>query len=396
MNKGGKVTGADYPDVDNDVLSARKDEVKDYFAEQYGKENICSVGTVGYLQVKSTLKELGRVFGINDKEINTVTTEGMKDFEPDDNKLPLEELCEKFKALEDFLEKYPNVEKMFRKLHRTINSWGVHAGGILISDRPLVDQLPVRLNKGKLVSCWSEGLNGRELGEMGFLKLDLLAIETLDIIQDAFELVHNRHQEETRGFDDVMEIAVNEEEPRVLERIQAGQNQGVFQFETPLALRVCGEMRGIRNFDDIASLSTLMRPASLQNKFPDKYGKRRDGEEEFFVPDCMKDFISKEYGMPIFQEGAYFFGMYMAGFDKVSSYKFMKLLYKGKMKGDKIPEWHDKFVKGCLPKIKHEEYDIEFENGETRHYTEFDKLKCTDGQEHTVREIVEKDLEIEE
>lgn len=396
VNKGGKVTGADFPDVDNDVLSARKEEVKEYFAEVYGKENICSVGTVGYLKIKSTLKELGRVFGINDKEINTLTTDGMKEYELEDDGRPLEELCEKFKALKEFLDKYPEVAKVFKKLQGTINSWGVHAGGILISDRPLVDQLPVRLNKGKLVSCWSEGLNGRELGEMGFLKLDLLAIETLDIIQDAFRLIYERHPDEHRTFDDVMEIAVDEGEPRVLERIGNGENQGVFQFETPLALRVCSEMRGIRSFDDIASLSTLMRPAALQNKFPEKYGKRRDGEEDFFVPECMKDFISKEYGMPIYQEGAYFFGMHMAGFDKVSSYKFMKLLYKGKMKGDKIPEWHDKFVKGCLPKIKHEEYDIEFENGETRHYTEYDVLKCTDGQTHTIKEIVEQNLEIED
>ena len=396
VNKGGKVTGADFPDVDNDVLSAKKDEVKDYFAEIYGKENICSVGTVGYLLVKNALKELGRAFNIDGKIINELTTKGLKELEKDDNGLPLEELCEKFKALKEFLDKYPEVAKVFKKLQGTINSWGVHAGGILISDRPLVDQLPVRLNKGKLVSCWSEGLNGRELGEMGFLKLDLLAIETLDIIQDAFNLVYERHPDEHRTFDDVMEIAVDEDEPRVLERIGDGENQGVFQFETPLALRVCSEMRGIRAFDDIASLSTLMRPAALQNKFPEKYGKRRDGEEDFFIPECMRPYIEKEYGMPIYQEGAYFFGMHMAGFDKVSSYKFMKLLYKGKMKGDKIPEWHDKFVKGCLPKIKHEEYDIEFENGETRHYTEYDVLKCTDGQTHTVKEIVEQNLEIDD
>ena len=396
VNKGGKVTGADFPDVDNDVLSAKKDEIKEYFADVYGKDNICSVGTVGYLHVKSTLKELGRVYGIDDKTINDLTTKGLEDFEADDDGLPLDELCEKFPALKKFLEQYPQVAKVFKKLQGTINCWGVHAGGILISDKPLIDQLPVRVNKGKLASCWSEGLNGRELGEMGFLKLDLLAIETLDIIEDALKLIHSRHPEESKGFDDIMDIAVADGDPRILERIGNGMNQGVFQFETPLALRVCSEMRGIRTFDDIASLSTLMRPAALQNKFPEKYGRRRDGDEDYFIPDCMRRFIEKEYGMPIYQEGAYFFGMYMAGFDKVSAYKFMKLLYKGKMKGDKIPEWHGKFIKGCLPKIKHNEYEIEFENGTKKRFTEFDKLKCTDGQEHSVKDIVENNLEIEE
>ena len=381
----------------SDFQSNAKEGIKDFFAEQYGKDNICSVGTVGYLHVKSTLKELGRVYGIDDKTINELTTKGLKDFEKDDDGLPLDEMCEKFPALKEFLEQYPQVANVFKKLQGTINCWGVHAGGILISDKPLIDQLPVRVNKGKLASCWSEGLNGRELGEMGFLKLDLLAIETLDIIEDALKLIHSRHPEESKGFDDIMDIAVADGDLRILDRIGNGMNQGVFQFETPLALRVCSEMRGLRTFDDIASLSTLMRPAALQNKFPEKYGRRRDGEEEYFIPECMKPFIEKEYGMPIYQEGAYFFGMYMAGMDKVMAYRWMKVLYKNKVHGQKdIDFWHDKFVGGCLAKIKHEEYDIEFDDGTIRHFTEYDKLKCTDGQEHSVKEIVENNLEIEE
>ena len=222
----------------------------------------------------------------------------------------------------------------------------------------------------------------------------LLAIETLDIIEDALELVNLsrfRVQLPEITFDEIMDIMIEKEPPEVLSRIDKGRNQGVFQFETPLALRVCSEMRGIRNFDDIASLSTLMRPAALQNKFPDKYGRRRDGEEDYFIPDCMKPFIEKEYGMPIFQEGAYFFGMYLAGWDRVNSYVFMKKLYKKKLTDQKdIDKWHKKFIDGCLKKIKHEEYEIEFDNSEIRHYTEYDKLTCTDGQEHTVKEIVEK------
>lgn len=397
VNKGGKVTGADFPDIDSDYESNAKESVKDFFAEQYGRDNICSVGTVGYLHVKSTLKELGRVYNIDDKIINELTTKGLEDFEAEDDGLPLDELCEKFPKLNEFLEKYPDVAKVFKKLQGTINCWGVHAGGILISDKPLIDQLPVRVNKGKLASCWSEGLNGRELGEMGFLKLDLLAIETLDIIEDAINLIHDRHPEETRGFDEIMEIMINDEEPKVLDRIENGMNQGVFQFETPLALRVCKDMRGLRTFDDIAMLSTLMRPAALQNNYGEIFGRRRDGDEPIIVPDCVKQYMEKEYGVPAFQESVYHFCLHMAGFDKVNSYVLMKKMYKKKLtKVEDVKKWHDKFVYGCIPKIKHEEYDIEFENGEKMHFTEFDKLKCKDGEEHTVKEIVEHNIEIDE
>ncbi|MBR4315793.1 MAG: PHP domain-containing protein [Alphaproteobacteria bacterium] len=375
----------------SDFQSNAKESIKDFFAETYGKNNICSVGTIGYLHVKSTLKELGRVFDINDKEINVLTTVGLKEFEKEDDGLPLDELKNKYPDLKNFLLKYPQVEKVFSKLQGTINCWGVHAGGIIISDKSLLDQLPVRVNKGKLASCWSEGLNGRELGEMGFLKLDLLAIETLDIIEDAINLINERYPNAKIKFDDIPL-----EEKHALARIENKENQGVFQFETVLSLKVCKNMHGIRCFDDLASLSTLMRPAALQNKFDEKFGRRRDNEEEYFIPDCMKPYISKEYGMPIYQEGAYFFAMYMAGMDKVNSYRFMKLLYKGKMKKDLIPYWREKFISGCMKKIKHKEYDIEMENGEIKHFTEYDKIKCKDGEEHNIKEIIENNLEMED
>lgn len=375
----------------SDFQSNAKEGIKDFFAETYGKNNICSVGTIGYLHVKSTLKELGRVFDIDDKEINVLTTEGLKAFEADDDGLPLNELKEKFPALNEFLSKYPQVEKVFSKLQGTINCWGVHAGGILISDKSLLEQLPVRVNKGKLASCWSEGLNGRELGEMGFLKLDLLAIETLDIIEEAINLINDRYPNAKVNFD-----TIPLDEPHALARIENGENQGVFQFETALALKVVKNMGGIKIFDDLASLSTLMRPAALQNGFDKKFGELREHPEKMDIPEIMKPYMSKEYGLPIYQESAYFFGNVMAGMDKVNSYRFMKLLYKGKMKKDLIPYWREKFISGCMKKIKHKEYDIEMENGEIKHFTEYDKVKCKDGEEHNIKEIIENNLEMED
>ena len=386
----------------SDFQSNAKDGIKGFFAREYGNENICSVGTIGYLKVKSTLKELGRTFGIDDKVINEITTKGMDGYEKEDDSLTCDELCQKFPAIGVFLDAHPEMKSVFSKIQGTINNWGIHAGGILISDKPLTTQLPLRVDKksGKLVSCWSEGLNGRELGEMGFLKLDLLAITTLDVIEDAINLINERHGDENGRkvtFDGIMDIMVKDQEPRVLDRIEHNENQGVFQFETPLALRVVKDMKGLQSFEDIAMLSTLMRPAALQNNYGSIFGKRKTGEEQNNTPDCVKKYMEREFGVPAFQESAYFFGMHMAGLSKVLSYKWMKALYKGKIHTkDDEKYWHDKFVYGCIPKIKHEEYDIEFENGEKRHYTEYDKLKCTDGIERTVKEIVEKGLEVEE
>ena len=82
-------------------------------------------------------------------------------------------------------------------------------------------------------------------------------------------------------------------------------------------------------------------------------------------------------------------------FRVLSKEEYETTLSSNEEKGN-IDKWHKKFIDGCLKKIKHEEYEIEFDNSEIRHYTEYDKLTCTDGQEHTVKEIVEKNLEIDE
>ena len=389
LKQGGKITGNDYPDVDSDFSSGTKDSVKDYFADTYGKNNICSIGTVGFLHTKSALKELARVYDVPPEEINILTTEGLKDFEADDDELPLDELKIKFPALALFLRKHPEFEKSFSKLQGTINCWGVHAGGILISDKPLIDQLPVRVNDGKLATVWTEGLSGRELGQMGFIKLDILAIETLDIIEETIDLINSRYGKGLK-FEDIPW-----DEPNALARIEKGDNIGVFQFETPLALRVCEHMGGLHKFEDIASLSTLMRPAALENKFDVKFGNRKNGKEKYFIPHCMRQYMDKEYGLPIYQEAALYFALHLAKMDLPSGYTMMKLLYKGKMTNEKIPYWREKFIDGSKNNMLHEEIEITLDNGEVRRYRKDEMVKCKDGVERTIEEVLTTGVEIE-
>ena len=341
------------------------------------------------MHTKSALKELARVYDVSPEEINELTTKGLKNFEPDDDELSLDELKKKFPALKSFLYKHSEFEKSFSKLQGTINCWGVHAGGILISDKPLINQLPVRMNDGKLATVWTEGLSGRELGQMGFIKLDILAIETLDIIEETINLINTRYNNELK-FEDIPW-----DEPNCLARIEKGDNLGVFQFETPLALRVCKNMGGLHKFEDIASLSTLMRPAALENKFDVKFGNRKNGEETYFIPQCMKKYMEKEYGLPIYQEAALYFALHLASLSLPLSYSFMKKLYKGQLKEKDVPEWEKKFINGCKSNMLHEEIEVTFDNNEVRRYKKDEMIKCKDGVERAIEDIIAQGVEIE-
>lgn len=338
ISKGLKPSANDLPDCDLDFSSRMKEPVKDYLVNKYGYNHVCSIGNVGYMRVKGLLKNVGRVLGISDSEMNHLTTVGLKELSADDEKLDIEELCLKFPDLRAMLNRYPELGDIFNRLYGSINALGKHAAGMIISDLDLIDNLPVRLDDGKLVSCWSEGIQGRELGMMGFVKMDFLNIETLDVIEEMISLVKDRHGV-TYDFSNIPL-----DDRNALAQLNHHDNIGIFQFDTQLTHKVVDAMGGIFRFEDLAALSALLRPGALQNKFDVLFGDLRKDSSGVVIPDVLKPYFSETFGLPIFQEHAFFFARYFAKLSNVDSYNFMRTLYKAKMVGDAVDFWRKKVI----------------------------------------------------
>lgn len=373
-----------------DFPGNEKDNVREYFISKYGKNNVCHIGTVGLLKLRGTLKELARLYDISPDEINELTTNGMKDLDKDDEGLSIEELRNKCVALNEFLNKYPEFEKVFDKLYGTINCWGIHAGGMIVTDFDLTKQMPIRVVDGKYVSCWTEGLGGRELGQMGFIKMDILAIDCLDTLEKTIKLINKRHDEHF----DLYNIPVDEKVS--IDQLNKHDSIGIFQFDSPVATRVIDNIGGVETFEDLSVVNSLARPASLQNQLDKKFFEYKIHPEKIFIPKELQIYMKDTMGLPIYQEAAYFYAKYLADFDKVDSYKLMKNLYKNKLHNQKdIDYWKNKFLKGCKSKIKHNEYVIKFENGISKTYLEDEELLCVDGEKHTIKYIIENNIEID-
>lgn len=349
VKAGGKVKGEDLPDVDSDYSTDKKDLVKQHFRNVYGENCTASIGTVGIMKTKSCLKDLARLYDVPQEEINNVTAVEMKSYiETDDTVVSLEKLKSMFPALDMLLEKYPKMGETFEKLHGSITNWGTHAGGVLVTDLNLADNIPLRRDSnGNLVTCWQEGTKTRELGQMGFIKMDTLAIDQLNIMEDTIRLI----KEKNGTVINITDIPLNDH--KALDQMNKGDSVCIFQFDTPTALKVIKKMNGIHSFEDLGSLSTLMRPAALQNKFDSEFGKRRKDSKDVYIPECLKPYLGATFGLPIYQEHIMQIAMAMAGFDKNDGYKFMKILYKGKMKTkEDIDYWKKKFTEGCAEKIQ--------------------------------------------
>ena len=88
--------------------------------------------------------------------------------------------------------------------------------------------------------------------------------------------------------------------------------------------------------------------------------------------------------------------MSLANFDKIQSYRFMRLLYKGKMKDDIVPYWKQKFISGCKSKVKHEQYQIQLDDGTKKTLPQYQIVKDINDNEITIKQAIEKNVELDE
>lgn len=301
----------EFPDIDIDYIKAVRDYLKrDWAPHEFGQDKICEIGTYGTSGIKSAILDMTGVHGISKQEIQAITVK-MED--KDDEGKPLEwdkalELYPEFKA---YCEQYPEVAEAARLLIDRNRTGGVHAGGLIISDRPIDGFVPLEVRsvtkanpKGVICSAWTEGLNAQDLQPVGLIKFDLLVINNLMQIALACDLVKRRHGlknicAEEGGWDwsDISYL----NDPKALEMANRGDLKCIFQFDSE-GMRKLVKRGGVTRFDDLAAYSALYRPGPLNMGMDVKYCRRKKGEEPYNLHPLMQPILGKTYGVMIFQE----------------------------------------------------------------------------------------------
>ena len=371
-----------------------------YLRKTYGEENVCLIGNRTNFTAANLLQDLGRVFGIEQSEI-LQTTKSFGDFTKQDKdlltELSADELQNKFPSIKSLFSKYPQMKHPFDSLRGLCVSYGVHASGVLVKNKDgmnLIDIIPVRMSKDGIATCWMEGASDRALGKMGQIKFDFLEIKAMQFVNNIIDLVNKRYNLDRTMQDYIQDGYLNDKAN--FKVANSGDLLGVWQFDSKVAKGVIKDMGGIQNFNDIICVNSLVRPANLKNKSPKKFGDRKRGIESYYIPDELKYCLQKTYGLPLFQEAAMQVSMSLANFDKIQSYRFMRLLYKGKMKDDIVPYWKQKFISGCKSKVKHEQYQIQLDDGTKKTLPQYQIVKDINDNEITIKQAIEKNVELDE
>lgn len=183
------------PDVDTDVSNRAK--LIELLKERFGAENVVPISNYNTFKLKTLIKDVAKFYGVPFEEANnatkTVEAEVRKaTLKHGDDKnlfvLKFEDAMQHSPSFKSFIDAHPQVAGPIATLFKQQRSLGRHAGGVIVCDR-IAERMPLIASKGELQTPWAEGVNVKELDQFGWIKFDLLGLDTLRIVEKTIELI---------------------------------------------------------------------------------------------------------------------------------------------------------------------------------------------------------------
>ncbi|HTD67818.1 MAG TPA: DNA polymerase III subunit alpha, partial [Candidatus Limnocylindria bacterium] len=323
------------PDIDIDFADDRRADVIEYVRQKYGRECVAQIITFGTMGAKSVVRDVGRVMGLSYGDCDRLAK-----MIPTDLKMSLELAL---KQSPEFKEAY-NTEEVTRELvdiafvlEDISRNSSVHAAGVVISDKPLVELLPLKQDEdGTIVTQYAMN----PVGELGLLKMDFLGLKTLTVLRNTVEMVKR-----TQGIDIVLDD-LPLDDAKTYEILNKGNTVGVFQLESGGMRDLCRKFQ-IASVEHITALVSLYRPGPM-DLIPD-FIKRRHGEVPVEYAHPLLESISKEtYGVLIYQEQVMQATQLLAGYTLGRADLLRRAM--GKKKAEEMAQQRSIFVKGCKEK----------------------------------------------
>jgi error-prone DNA polymerase len=284
------------PDIDVDIESDRREEVIQYVYEKHGRRNAAQVANVITYRARSAVRDMGKALGHAQGQVDAwskqldfyVPVAGQDRQGATGHAIPDEVL-----ALAAEVEHFP------RHL-------GIHSGGMVMCDRPVVEVCPVEHARmpNRTVLQWDKD----DCAAAGLVKFDLLGLGMLSMLHYVLDLVREHH-----GLDHTLATIPNED-PAVYEMLSRADSIGVFQVESRAQMATLPRLKP-RTFYDLVVEVALIRPGPIQGGSVHPYIRRRNGlEEPTYLHPLLENSLAKTLGVPLFQEQLMQMAIDVAGF----------------------------------------------------------------------------------
>lgn len=333
---------ADLPDVDLDFAPADRERVKAYLAKRYPGQT-ASIRTFSTFGVRATMRDVGRVFGIDDKETLAVT----KGLGTEADETPWDQVRADHPTVDAWADAHPDAWEVCATLRNLVSHTGKHAAGLLIAPLDALAELPMEWDSETNEAMTAYGdtqgdgsTEDRELSRLGYLKLDILGVDGLEVVPRALRFVRERGGPEIRAQD------LDLEHPEALRIAATGNVPGIFQFDTPVSRPLLRQIPP-RHFFDLAIITALARPGPRDNGLHDEFARLRAMGENWRreVPEAVQGRLERTMGLMVFQEDIMWTLQILGGFSMVEANKVRKIISK-KLSPELLLPHLQKFVDG--------------------------------------------------
>jgi DNA polymerase-3 subunit alpha len=316
------------PDMDIDFAVGGRDRVINYVADKYGRDRVAQIITFGTMMARAAIRDAGRVL-----EIPYGTVDRIAKLVPEGPKVYLEDSLKPGQELRAAYDADPLVREIVdlaRPLEGLVRQDSIHAAGVVISDRPLTEVVPLQ-QKGidqEVVTQFAMG----DVEALGLLKMDFLGLRNLDVIDEAVQLAGG------------LEIAaIPLDDAKTYAMLARGDAAGVFQFESS-GMREALRLVRPTEFEDLIALVALYRPGPMA--YIPVYAKRKHGQEEVsYIDPRLEDILHETYGICIYQESYLEIAKRIAGFSPGEADDLRKAI--GKKIHSLMASLREKFLDGC-------------------------------------------------
>lgn len=321
------------PDIDIDFSDERRDEVIDYVREKYGHEHVAQIITFGTFAARSLIRELIKTLAVDGQDAQFILREI-----PTQSSKSIVEMMKGLPELKEYIKQSPKLKLLFSiavRLEGLPRHISTHAAGVVISEQPLVEHVPLTTGTG---NTYLTQFAMNDLESIGLLKMDFLGLRNLSLLERVIDSINYRRKEPIR----LEQIPANDEKTYSL--LREGKTNGVFQLESAGMKRVLRELKPT-GFEDIVAVNALYRPGPM-DFIPNYIARKHQKEEVVYPHKDLKPILETTYGVLVYQEQIMQIASRIAGFTLGEADILRRAV--SKKNHQVMQEERQRFIDGCL------------------------------------------------
>jgi DNA polymerase-3 subunit alpha len=321
------------PDIDIDFSVAGRERVIDYVANKYGRDRVAQIATFGTIKARQAIRDAARVMDVPYGQADRIAKLVPEVLDITLDACVADPKCE-LKAAYDSDPLVREVVDMARPLEGLIRQDSIHAAGVVISEGPLTDYLPL-MQKGDAEVVTQVSMTDVE--KLGLLKMDFLGLRNLDVIARAVEFVRDE------GHPDFDIETIPLDDAKTYQMLAKGDAVGVFQFESSGMREALREIQPTA-LDDLIALVALYRPGPMQF-IPEYARNKRNPSLVKFADERLEPILRPTHGVAIYQEQLMEISKRIGGFSPSMADDLRKAI--GKKIKEKMDALEPKFREGA-------------------------------------------------